>query len=274
MHQAPHNPANSTLPKVIFMALESSYEARAVVGVAMLKDIPIKRVAIGDLELHKDELLSGEVLPVGSVEYLRKAMSVASIEEPENLSYHPSIQPYLGRWVKPDTAGRFCDNWPSGIYFVKPMATKLFTGFVYNDEHRDVDYDEHDLAQFQVFRCLPNRTQIWLSPVVKFIGEWRYYVMDGKIIGCARYDTEDFNAPPPLPEFVATCCQAAWDALGHSFALDIGVLDDGKNVVVELNDAWAIGLYSDKESEIALSNHQYLEYLFSRWNNLWTIAHA
>jgi ATP-grasp domain, R2K clade family 3 len=266
-------------PTVIFMPMESSYEARSIVGVAMLKDIPIKRVAIGDLALHKEELRNGAVLPVGSVEYLRRAMEVTGIKEPENLSYHPSIQPYLGRWVKPYTSGRFCDNWPSGIYFVKPMATKLFTGFVYNDEFRDFDYDEHDREQLQELRCSPSQTKIWLSPVVKFIGEWRYYVMDGKIIGCARYDTEDLDeantaVKSPSPDFANACCQAAWNSLGHAFALDIGVLDDGKNVVVELNDAWAIGLYVDEDSEITLSNHQYLEYLFSRWKNLWNTAHA
>jgi ATP-grasp domain, R2K clade family 3 len=153
---------------------------------------------------------------------------------------------------------------------VKPKKTKLFTGFVYTPFYRDLDYNDHDQEQLNAFRKLDPAEEIWLCPVVRFAGEWRYYVKDGQVVGHARYDADgQDDVRPPQTGFIETACQAVWQSLGHAFALDIGVLkESGQNVVIELNDAWAIDLYSDGPVGATLSNLTYLQFLFSRWKSL------
>lgn len=46
----------------------------------------------------------------------------------------------------------------------------------------------------------------------------------------------------------------------HGFAMDVGVLASGETSLVELNDAWAIGLYDQSITPIA-----YFFWLLKRW---------
>lgn len=48
------------------------------------------------------------------------------------------------------------------------------------------------------------------------------------------------------------------DDFPKSYTIDVGILEDGENVVIEFNDMWGIGNYG-------VDNHTYLRLLKSRY---------
>lgn len=239
----------------------SSYETRAVQNAAMLlDDVHCLRSAIEDLTQHAAHLRQG-AMPVGSVEFVRAAMSVAGFTEPVNMSYPPQALKFLRRQVQRRHAGEVIGHW-----FIKPVATKQFTGFVFDTMANPRHLNAHDREQYDLFMAMDPNEEVWVSEVVSFMGEWRYYIVDGRIVGSARYDPDgpdDICAPQE--QEVLRCVQDL--AIEHPYAIDFGVLTNGESALVEINDAWSIGLYAG-----ALSARDYYAFLQQRWNNLFKQA--
>ncbi len=245
-------------PTTALVQTISSMETSAVrLACLMMDGARAINCAFENLAQHEEGLRDGAVFPVGSVEFVRRAMELAGIAEPANLSYPSGCERFLGRrlWL-----GRAADV--ATRQFVKPIATKAFTGFVFDPSVPDEERSEHDREQLAAFRRLPRDEMVWCSEVVRFVSEWRYYVLDGEIIGQARYDDfEDEDAPSPSPSVVRKCIRAL--TLDHPHAVDFGVTDDGRTLLVEANDAWAIGLY-----QRVMPNETYLRFLKARWVDL------
>ncbi|MDL5034414.1 ATP-grasp domain-containing protein [Pelomonas sp. APW6] len=248
-----------------------STEARTVRQAGLMLDLPVQMVGIEQLvdqpAVFKGMLVSG-ALPVGSVEFLRTAMEVAGIREPESMSYPPALRPFLGRWLQSMPVGQV-----QGTWFVKPIQTKLFTGFMWHASrgqtaHEDLQlYGEHDAEQLRVLQSLPLDTEIWVAEPVNFLCEWRYYVLDHQVIGAARYDADGLDAAPAPDIHVLNAAIAAMQRTGDdapvAYALDLGVLSTGQTVLVEANDAWALGLYGGGPAP-----RHYVELLTARWRQL------
>jgi hypothetical protein len=245
--------------KYLLLQTISSPETRAAQMGAMLADPSpeIIRCSIEQLSGHANLLKERAAIPIGTVEFVREAMFYAGVTEPENLSYHESVLPYLEREItlasRRDVQNRA---------FVKPVETKIFTGFVYDPTTSFEDLEEHDQEQLKIFLQLPSDTSVWTCTPVTFIGEWRYYVQNRVIIGVGRYDPE---GPDDALEPSLAHVQRIIDTIpfSHPYALDIGTLEDGRTAVVEINDAWAIGLYGKTLKPI-----DYLSFLSDRWDSL------
>lgn len=219
--------------------------------------IPVLRSSLENLKDMSRLIASGLAVPVGSVEFVRAAMASAGIKEPAPLSYPPELLRYCGRGIRQIKAGEVLGDW-----FVKPAATKLFTGFVFSTMADPDALDGHDREQYDAFMALDPAEPVWVSEVVKFQSEWRYYVDGRRILGKARYDIDGADDAPEPDETVVSKILAALPFV-HPCAVDIGVLDHGATVLVEVNDAWAIGLYSG-----ALSAKDYLSFLMTRWGQI------
>ena len=256
------------LPPTVMLSRQSSYEDKAVLTVCNIQDIAIIRADLQELQGHERALQSGTVMPVGSVEYLRAAMTLAGHKEPANLSYHDCIRPYLGRRVYPWLVGDLKTVAIPRPVFVKPAHTKLFTGFVLVPGQPAEQYPDSSRDCFTSYMSMPDTEELWTSANCPFLCEWRYYINNGVVIGASRYDTHGAkNAPRPNPLVVQAAIQAAWQHLKHAFALDMGIYGhNNKTAVVELNDAWAIGLY--RESETAPTPLAYTKLLWSRWQGM------
>ncbi|TXI25572.1 MAG: DUF4343 domain-containing protein [Roseateles sp.] len=257
-----------------------SSEARAVRQAGLMLDLPVQMVGIDQLvdqpAFFKGMLASG-ALPVGSVEFLRTAMEVAGIREPEPMSYPPALRPFLGRWLQSMPVGRV-----QGTWFVKPTQTKLFTGFVWHASRDQMAaaesgiYGEHDAEQLRVLQALPPETPVWVAEPVHFLCEWRYYVLEHQVIGAARYDADGLDAAPEPDTHVLKAAIAAMQRKGRgecvqptAYALDLGVLPNGQTVLVEANDAWALGLYGGGPAP-----RPYLTMLTARWSQLMRLGAA
>lgn len=249
--------ASMELPSVVVLQNVSSVETRAIRSSCLLNDIPTANCSFEGLAAYRDELKSGRALPVGSVEFVRSAMAIAGITEPANLSYPEGAQRFLGRRIRKTKAGQVIGTW-----FVKPLTTKAFTGFVFDTMSSDSSYSEADRESLRIFMAMPADTPVWISEPVTFLSEWRYYVQKGTVVGSARYDPygED-DAPEPDADIVSQCLLAI--GISTPFAADFGVLDNGETILVESNDFWSLGLYGK-----ALEPLKYLSLLQERWCSL------
>jgi hypothetical protein len=235
-------------------------EPQVAAQYAMVADAPIKASRLEALENHADALRQGNTVPIGSVEFVRKAMALAGIAEPANLSYPEPLRPYLRRELRQRAAGSVL-----GHYFIKPTTTKAFTGFVFDTLSNPEHLCGYDRAQYNVFLSLPPETPVWVSEPVTWLSEFRYYVVDGAVRGEGRYD----DAPDDMPVPDASQVGEMGAIMAHSpnapvaFSLDVGVLDSGEMALVECNDAWALGYYKG-----TLSHSDYIDMLWRRWDQL------
>ncbi len=195
-------------------------------------------------------------MPVGSVEFVRDAMQVAGVDEPEGISYPEPLRPFLGRDVFKARAGSVLGRW-----FVKPVRTKVFNGFVFDTRMPRTALSVHDVEQYDAFMAIPERELVWLSDPVEFKSEWRYYVRGKRIVASARYDDQPDEAPTPDESVVQQMVAAL--PFDHPCAVDAGVLESGQTVLVEVNDAWALGLYGNCMPEV-----EYLDFLAERWASI------
>jgi len=235
----------------------SGREERIAHQVAMLEDMPLKRATLEEVRRGARALISKNTVPIGSVEFVRSAMAGLCVSEPENISYPVVLMNYLRRRVDQSRAGSVF-----GRYFVKPVTTKAFTGFVFDSFEDPESLCSHDREQYECFIALPADTPVWISEPVRWVSEVRYYVLEGNVIGKGRYDDGADEAQMPDEAQVLEMVKSFWekDETPVAFALDAGVLEDGETALVEVNDAWALGYYSG-----TLSPQSYIEMLSRRW---------
>lgn len=200
-----------------------------------------------------DELEAG-AMPVGSVEFVSRAMQLIGINPPRFNPYPDGF--YYGREIKKCHAYELLLR--NKDTFIKPVELKLFNGFVFRG--MDAYYCHHDAEQLEKFTELPLYEEIYLSNVVNFVAEWRCYYLNGELIGVCRYDDneEEFIV---VDDFVSSLSLQKY-VNNETIAVDIGLLDNGKFCVVECNDAWAIGKYK------GISNKHYFEFLSARWDEI------
>jgi len=244
----------------------SRIEERVATQYAMTADVPISSVSIETLRDHEEGLRKGATVPVGSVEFVRKAMSLAGIVEPDNISYPDCLAQWLHRAVEQRRAGSVLGRW-----FIKPTETKAFTGFVV-DTLGDPDHlSPHDREQYNAFLALSADTPVWVCEPVTWLSEFRYYVVDGEVRGEGRYDDAPDEMPAPDIRQVAEMASIMAGSAGApiAFGLDVGVLDSGETALIECNDAWALGYYRG-----TLSQREYIEMLWRRWEQLVTSSHG
>ncbi|MEJ8837802.1 ATP-grasp domain-containing protein [Ramlibacter sp. AN1133] len=241
---------------VLLQSVQSA-EIRAVRTAGLLDDLAIASADMEQIPSFRAQLESGEMMPVGSVEFVSEAMSVAGIEPPQPPGFPASLQSWLHRTVARTSVGKLASL--TARTFVKPVATKVFNGFVF-DPADDAALDEHDREQLALLRRLDPATEVWTSPVVSFTSEWRYYVCGGRVIGEARYDPDGADDAPAPERAQVDAAIAAYGALAP-YSLDMGVLASGETALVEIHDAWALGLYAH-----ALTPRVYYRMLRDWWD--------
>lgn len=231
---------------------------------AITNGVVIRIASIETMDTFADVLRSGTVLPIGSVEFIRAAFGAADIPEPVNISYPAALHRYLHRKVEQRSAGSVL-----GRHFVKPVATKAFTGFVFDTMEDPLSLSEHDQEQHAAFIAMPADAPVWVSEEVTWQSEYRCYFLDGRLVGCARYDDGPNSAPAPDWD-VAREIHIEFHNSGEApvaYAIDVGVLSTGETALVECNDAWALGYYKDTGPN-ALTPSNYIEMLLARWKQL------
>lgn len=252
--------------KYVVFQRESTVEVRAAMEAVILADLPkpkIYRASIEDLKDMGDILRSDEVLPVGSVEFVHEFMDVAGIARPEPLSYPEKLRRFLQRHIVQTTAGEV-----QGFCFVKPVATKLFDGFIYEPMADEKSMDAHTRENHDIFVRLDPKEPVWVSEIIDIASEYRFYIHGKRIVGSARYDQSDMSYPwtPDLPTVKSMIYTLGLD---HPYCLDVGISKQGETFLIEANDAYAIGYYRE-----AMASSIYLEFLRDRWKSIVAASRA
>lgn len=96
------------------------------------------------------------------------------------------------------------------------------------------------------------------SEVVNFTAEWRCFVRYGKILAVKPYKG-DWKAH--YDSSVIEECVSSYTASPNGYAVDFGLTDDGRTLMIEVNDGYALGCYG-------LFYIDYAKLLSARWAEL------
>lgn len=231
----------------------SYFEKNAIVQASYLDDtIKIIRASLDDVK-GKRYKSNKKLVPIGSVEFCKAWMNLCDISLPPSydfpLCFRQMWKVYLNRKV--DVC--LYSEVPYGM-FVKPFNTKEFEPHII----------ERNVIHYDILRKNP---LTWFQEPVKFVAEWRCYIHDKHLLGWTRYDDNDTEYKffeTDIHPFLHMM-NAVWGDRKKpiSYALDIGMLDNGRIVLVEMNDAWALGFYKG-----GVSPTQYATMIRSRWNQI------
>lgn len=185
----------------------------------------------------------------GSVKFVRAALQSLGKELPPHDPYPHELWPWLHRRVW--RGGPVADVLASAeAVFIKPEKRwKRFTGFVVDQPNPPQLYN------------VSKREPVWCSEVVKWLSEWRSYVVDGAILftGLAPSSGNRRHA------IDLTVVQRAVDRLDEppgAYAIDFGLLATGETALIEMNDGFSVGAYDGIPADA------YFRFVATRWNEL------
>jgi hypothetical protein len=115
--------------------------------------------------------------------------------------------------------------------FIKPLKLqKSFIGRVYTGSIQDMIQTAD----------VPDDMELLCSEPVKFVSEYRILVHNQMIYDCKFYAGD----PTVFPNIsIAQEAIKAFDGAPCGYSLDIGVVESGETLIVEVNDAFALGNY-------------------------------
>lgn len=201
-------------------------------------------------QLRDGELaLSRETIVHGGVQAVRKALAILEVPMPPNIDLPEQVLPFCGRktWTSTMSKVRQIERYDPPIH-VKPLhGHKEFTGRVL--KRRD------DLL---FLTSVPGEVEVLVQEYVDFRSEWRFYVLRRQVVGAGYYTGDPMLVPDSR---VVSAALEAYDTGPIAHSLDVGVVADGRTLVIEVNDAFSLGFYG-------LSVYKYAEMIESRWNEM------
>ena len=110
-------------------------------------------------------------------------------------------------------------------------------------------------ADLDVYKYVDPETELYCSEVVRFVSEWRCFLLYGQIIGINFYygDRE-----AEYDKSVIEAAVRAYPNMPAGFSMDFGVTDDGRTLLIEVNDGYSLGTYG-------LEATLYARLLSARW---------
>lgn len=193
--------------------------------------------------------LDKETLVYGSVGAVHKALDKLGIPRPNLHPTPPELDPFYGRWIRESTLKEV--RQASEPVFVKPLRDhKVFTGYVRKNELDDVNRSAHLDDDFAVVT----------AEVVSMISEWRCFIHDAKCVAARPYAGLP-TSPPPSIEVVHQCIELLAARAPIAYSIDLARLNDGRTVVVEINDAYALGCYG-------MPSIPYAQMIEARWRQM------
>lgn len=203
----------------------------------------------GSLALSRDTLVAGGLRTVEA------AMTRIGMQVPDANNLPEQLRSYRGRETWTSTWGELRqehgESGPPKPLFVKPLnRNKAFPSIaLFNAD------------DFVSLSRLSASDEVLVAEYVLFESEWRCFVCRGHVIEISHYQGEVFTYPD------AAVIRSAITDFGvdapAGYAIDFGVLDSGKTVLVEVNPGYSLGSYG-------LNAVEYSELLEAAWIELAT----
>jgi hypothetical protein len=193
--------------------------------------------------------LTAATIVCGYVGVVHRALERLALPPPDLHPAPPVLLPLFARSIRATTLGEV--RAMTMPVFVKPLSQhKAFTGHVRRGELDDLHRTSH----------LPDDFDVLVSDVVRFVSEWRCFVVNGRCVGARPYAGDVLPSAPDW-SVLRRAIETLGDAAPAGYSIDLGVLDDGATSIVELNDGYALGSYG-------LAPIPYAELLEARWKEL------
>ena len=195
---------------------------------------------------------------VGSTESIRRFFAHYGWPLPAPLNIPEALLGFTERTISTSTIGEFITTRQNHPMFVKPLdQVKLWTGdVVRNNQHLEFLWKEGDQWKYSM------DTRIQVADEVNFESEYRLFVnRQGTIDGMRHYKGDPWQTPDKTT--TRMMLNAYYPNQPCSYALDVGVLGNGKTAIVECNDFWALGTYG-------FDPVRYAELTAQRWHQLLT----
>lgn len=183
---------------------------------------------------HSCDYSERNVTPVGDVEFCEMIIRKQGIQIPKP-DFYPT---WLSHWMHRDF-GRFDTRFAPSNYWECPVFVKMA------DAYKSMP------AKIILPGAVLPEGDIWVSQVVTFLQEWRYYVANGEVVTTGWYDGSDDDEPAPE-------LGIDWPA-GFCGAVDFGRLSTGEIALVECHHPYACGHYSD-------DNQAFVQWLIDGFN--------
>lgn len=193
-----------------------------------------------------------ESIVCGSVVVVQEALARAGRPTATCDDTPESLRQFLGREVAASTMGEVrsrANASPEDLSIhVKPRGRqKLFAGTVVR-QYRD----------FIPLAGVPDDEPVTVQEVVRLASEWRAYVLRGRIVGVVNYKGDPLRFPEA--NFMRQAVEQ-FAAAPIGYGADWGVTDDGRTLLIEVNDGYALGNYG-------LRGSSYTALIECRWREL------
>lgn len=220
----------------------------AAEGFAMQGIPVVPFYGFGDLNLDNMPDIGPEAIVCGNLGDVWTAMSLVGKPKPVELDYPPHLEWMLGRKIEKMQLSEVRDG--TRRCFVKPVQQKLFCGLV---------WDQTDPRSRLSVAIYPHDTPCYVSDVVEFVSEWRCFFRHDAPVGVKHY-RGDWSIAPDRSVYNKAMKQCK-GKMPAAYVLDLGVTDKGETLLVEANDAYAVGSYG-------LTGIVYARFLEARWAEL------
>lgn len=194
--------------------------------------------------------LNGDDIVVGGVGFAQRGMRRMGLPVPEIESIPASLQAFAGRRIWRSTMAELRSRVEHGdAVFAKPRPDRLkaFNGRLFS-AFRDLVPTAH-IADDEPVDC---------AEPIDLVSEFRCFVLRGDPLDLRPYKGDSLVFPDPA---VIREAVAAYEDAPMGYAVDFGVTRDGRTVVVEVNDGYAVGAYG-------LAPLYYAELITARWDEI------
>ena len=208
-----------------------------------------------DVEMFTEETfdeisLKENDIVVGGIGFVKRALQQLGLSVPELDSVPKPVEAFAGRSVWHSTMGELRKRVDAGeVIFAKPQPDRLkaFSGRLYSG-FKDLISTAH----------IDDEEPIECSTPLELLSEHRCYVLRGDPIGLRHYAGD----PLVLPDTgIVREAVGSFSDGPMGYAMDFGVTADGRTVVVEVNDGYAIGAYG-------LHPVRYANLIQARWDEI------
>lgn len=193
--------------------------------------------------------ISKETLVHGWVKTVHSAFKKLGVTIPNAIDYPTQLDKFLDRNIYRKSIGEVHSDFIKNEkpIFIKPLKHKLFTG------HTIERFS--DLAETSY---VDKEEVVYCSDVINFIAEWRCFINDGTLVGMKQYYGDIWTLPDK--NRILQMIREYKDS-PIAYSLDVGLTDDRKTLLVEVNDCYSLGDYG-------LNPRIYTEMVMARWQQI------
>lgn len=198
--------------------------------------------------------LTPETVVVGGMSVVFGALERIGVRHPSHVTIPVELSPFLGRdcWRTTIAGVRDAGRFP---VFVKPYSdSKVFTGRIV----RSGDDLESLLTPRDGFPPITEDFPLLAQEPITFLSEWRAFVVRGRIVGMSHNEGDPLLFPAAG---VIRMTLGAYRSAPAGYSADFGVTDDGRTLLVEINDGHSLG-------NGGLVANLYAELLRARWEEM------